>query len=125
MYHEATMLQLDSVGDGFDKAWCLYRPVKNGPDAPCLFYNTRKLTGVARSELPKITMPEVLAGGSLSLVGETRFDVLVWQSRIPPYVTYIATCDTDTTHHQQVLALKKRLLNKRRRDHHEDIGTSN
>ncbi|KAK3163553.1 hypothetical protein QOZ80_1AG0005200 [Eleusine coracana subsp. coracana] len=122
MYHEATMLQLDSAGV---KAWCLCRPVKNGPDAPCLFYNTRKLTGVARSELPKITMPEVLADGSLPLAGETRFDVLVWQSRIPPYISYIATCDTDTTHRQQVVALKKRLLNKRRRDKHEDIGTSN
>ncbi|GJN05425.1 hypothetical protein PR202_ga23050 [Eleusine coracana subsp. coracana] len=125
VYAEATMLQLDVTGDDFDAVCYLCQPVKDTPGTPCLFYNGRKLTGVAPSELPKVTMPELLTGSSLPLVGETRFDVLVWHSRIPPYVSYIATCDTSTAHHQHVVALKKRLLNKRRRDHHEDIGNSN
>ncbi|KAK3160720.1 hypothetical protein QOZ80_1BG0063510 [Eleusine coracana subsp. coracana] len=125
VYAEATMLQLDVTSDGFDAVCYLCQPVKDTPGTPCLFYNGRKLTGVARSELPKVTMPELLTGSSLPLAGETRFDVLVWHSRIPPYVSYIATCDTDTAHHQQVVALKKRLLNKRRRDHYENIGNNN
>ncbi|GJN06177.1 hypothetical protein PR202_ga23879 [Eleusine coracana subsp. coracana] len=115
---EAILLDEDKAGH------CnLFRPVKDAPGVPCLFYNTRKVTSVARSDLPKVTMLGLLTGGSLLPTGETRFDVLVWQSRIPLYASYIATCDTDETH-PKTIALKKRLLNKRRRDHQED-GNSN
>ncbi|KAL6850543.1 hypothetical protein ACP4OV_021170 [Aristida adscensionis] len=87
-------------------------PVKDAPRAPFLFYSRRKLTGVARSELPKVTMQELLDGaGAVLPGGDTRFDVLVWQSRIPPYGSYVATCDMETA--QQVVTGKKR-LDKRR-----------
>ncbi|KAL6849886.1 hypothetical protein ACP4OV_020513 [Aristida adscensionis] len=84
-------------------------PVKDAPSAAFLFYNRRKLTGVARSELPKVTVQELLDGGGAG--GERRFDVLVWQSRIPPYVSYVATCHMDIA--QQVLTGKKRTDRRR------------
>ncbi|KAL6627630.1 hypothetical protein ACP70R_031356 [Stipagrostis hirtigluma subsp. patula] len=92
-------------------------PVKDAPSAPCLFYNRRKVTGMARSELPKVTVLELLDGGAAPPGGEKRFDVLVWQSRIPPYASYVATCDMERA--QQVVTGKKR-LNKRgqRQDEH-------
>jgi len=86
-------------------------PVKGGRSAPCLFYDRRKSTGVSRSELPKVTMLDV-AGGAVP-AGEKRFDVLVWQSRIPPYASYVATCDMERA--AQVEIAKTRLVNKRRR----------
>jgi len=62
-------------------------PVKDAPNAPCLFYGRRKSPGMTRSELPTVTMMEVIEGGVVAR-GEKRFDVLVWQSRIPPYASY-------------------------------------
>ncbi|GJN41382.1 hypothetical protein PR202_gn00750 [Eleusine coracana subsp. coracana] len=125
VFSEATMLQLGAVSDRLeeDKGY-LSRPVSGAPHTPCLFYNRRKLTGVARSELPKVTMLELLSGDSLRPAEETRFDVLVWQSRIPPYASYVARCDTNSTQQQHVAAAKKRLLHKRRRDQQQD-DTSN
>ncbi|GJN06172.1 hypothetical protein PR202_ga23873 [Eleusine coracana subsp. coracana] len=76
----------------------------------------RKLIGVARNELPQVTMPELLVGGALSPAGETRFEMLVWESRIPPYVSYVATCDLERAR-QVVLAGQKR-ARKRWRDQH-------
>ncbi|GJN41383.1 hypothetical protein PR202_gn00751 [Eleusine coracana subsp. coracana] len=115
VFSEATMLQAGH--------YYISLPVKGAPGSSCLFYNGRKLTSMALNDLPKVTMSGLLTSGSPLPTGETRFDVLVWQSRIPPYASYIATCDIDETHPKTV-ALKKRLLNKRRRDHQED-GTSN
>ncbi|RLN23440.1 hypothetical protein C2845_PM07G05240 [Panicum miliaceum] len=86
-------------------------PVKGGRSAPCLFYGRRKSTGMSRSELPKVTMLDVAGGGVPT--GEKRFDVLVWQSRIPPYASYIATCDMDRA--AQVEIGRRQLVNKRRR----------
>ncbi|GJN06176.1 hypothetical protein PR202_ga23878 [Eleusine coracana subsp. coracana] len=117
---ETAVLQFGTAAD--DKAehyYYLCSPLGDA-GASCLFYNRRKLTNVARSELPKVTMLEMLTSGSLPSAGKTQFDVLMWESRIPPYASYVATCDTDKAHHQQVVALKKPLLNKRRRDHQED-----
>lgn len=95
--------------------WGIYYPrvpVKGAPpNAPCLFYDRRKSTGMARSELPTVTMLEV--GRGVEWAGEKRFDVLVWQSRIPPYASYVATCDMERA--AKVEAGKKRRLNKRRR----------
>ncbi|RLM92587.1 bifunctional epoxide hydrolase 2-like [Panicum miliaceum] len=85
-------------------------PVKGGRSAPCLFYDRRKSTGMSQSELPKVTMLDV-AGGAVP-AGEKRFDVLVWQSRIPPYASYVATCDMERA--AQVEIGKRRLVNKRR-----------
>ncbi|CAD6239097.1 unnamed protein product [Miscanthus lutarioriparius] len=59
---------------------------------------------MAQSELPKVTM----------IRGEKRFDVLVWQSRIIPYASYIATCDMEGGADVAVVGMKQR-LNKRRR----------
>jgi hypothetical protein len=56
----------------------LCQPVTDTAAAPLVFYIRR--TGVARSELPKVTMMELLAGGSIvPPAGETRFDMLVWK----------------------------------------------
>ncbi|CAL4964391.1 unnamed protein product [Urochloa decumbens] len=105
--------QLDAAGEG----WWIYYPCVSVEgallDVPCFFYNRRKLAGVAQSELPTVTMLEV-GHAVVSSGGEKRFDVLVWQSRIPPYASYVATCDMEGA--AQVKVGKKRLLNKRRRD---------
>ena len=87
-------------------------PVKDAPNAPCVFYDRRKSTGMARSELPKVTMMEVAEG--VVPRGEKRFDVLVWQSRIPPYASYVATCDMERGADVVAVGVKRR-LNKRRR----------
>jgi hypothetical protein len=87
-------------------------PVKDAANAPCLFHGRRKTTGLSRSELPKVTMLEVVQG--VVPGREKRFDVLVWQSRIPPYASYVATCDMESA--AQVEVDRKRRLNKRRRD---------
>ena len=90
-------------------------PVKDAPNAPCVFYGRRKSTGMARSELPKVTMMEVSEG--VIDRGEKRFDVLVWQSRIPPYASYVVTCDMEGgADVAVVVGMKmKQRLNKRRR----------
>jgi hypothetical protein len=118
VYAEATVLQqLGAAGDGVDEDgagyYYLCRPVKDAPEAPCLFYNRRKLTGVAGSELPKVTMLELLAGGSLPPAGEARFEVLMWQSRIPPHETYVATCDVERA---RLVVAGEKQDRKRRRD---------
>lgn len=119
-----TVLQLTAASDGSGLNF-ICQPVKVMPHAPCAFYNWRKLRGVARSELPDVTVVDLLTGDTLPPVGRTQFDVLVWQSRIPPYASYIATCDTDTTHQQQVLQLNRTpLVNKRRRHHQEDAKSN-
>ncbi|CAO2161997.1 unnamed protein product [Urochloa humidicola] len=104
-----TVLQL-----GGDEPWIYYPcvPVDGAPDAPGLFYNSRKLTGMAEGDLPKVTMLGV--GHGVVPGGEKRFDMLVWQSRIPPYASYIVTCDMERA--AQVEVGKKQLLNKRRRE---------
>ncbi|CAO2180417.1 unnamed protein product [Urochloa humidicola] len=104
-----TMLQL-----GAGEPW-IYHPrvqVYGAPDAPGLFYNHRKSTGIARSELPKVAM--LVVGHGVIPGGEKRFVMLVWQSRIPPYASYIVTCDMEKA--AQVEVGKKRHPNKRRRD---------
>jgi hypothetical protein len=63
-----------------------------------------------------VTMLELLAGESLPHAGEARFDMLVWRSRIPPYVSYVATCDMERA--RQLVAGEKR-ARKRWRDQHE------
>ncbi|XP_066314118.1 disease resistance protein RGA2-like [Miscanthus floridulus] len=88
-------------------------PMKDAPNAPCVFYGRRKSTGMARSELPKVTMMEVSEG--VIDRGEKRFDVLVWQSRIPPYASYVATCDMEGGADVAPVVGTKRRLNKRRR----------
>ncbi|CAL4950676.1 unnamed protein product [Urochloa decumbens] len=100
-----TVLQL-----GAGEPWIYYPrlPVNGAPDAPFLFYDRRKSTGVARSELPEVTMLEV--GHGIVAVGEKKFDVLLWQSRIPPYASYLATCDMERA--AQVEVGNKRVLNK-------------
>ncbi|CAO2198448.1 unnamed protein product [Urochloa humidicola] len=104
-----TMLQF-----GAGEPWIYYpRMQVNGvPDAPGLFYNHRKSASIARSELPKVTM--LVVGHGVLPGGEKRFDMLVWQSRIPPYASYIVTCDMEKA--AQVEVCKKRHPNKRRRD---------
>ncbi|CAO2180418.1 unnamed protein product [Urochloa humidicola] len=67
---------------------------------------------MAEGELPKVTMLGV--GHGVVPGGEKQFDMLVWQSRIPPYASYIVTCDMERA--AQVEVGKKQLLNKRRRE---------
>ncbi|CAO2185095.1 unnamed protein product [Urochloa humidicola] len=102
-------------GGATGEGWWLYYPrvvVKGAPDAPCLFYDKRKSTGAAWSELPTVRMLQV--GHDVVPGGKKRFDVLTWQSRIPPYASYIATCDMERA--AQVEIGNRRLLNKRRRE---------
>ncbi|KAL6850542.1 hypothetical protein ACP4OV_021169 [Aristida adscensionis] len=99
-----------------DKRGCFhYRctPAKGAPGATCVFYDKRKSTGVARGELPEVKMLEVFAGGGAALPGgETRIEVLVWQSRVPPFASYIATCDIERA--LQPAAGEKRVRKRRR-----------
>ncbi|TVU40171.1 hypothetical protein EJB05_13622, partial [Eragrostis curvula] len=54
---EATMLWLGAAGDGLDEDkaghYNLFRPVKDAPGVPCLFYNKRKSISMTQSDLPK------------------------------------------------------------------------
>ncbi|KAK3159987.1 hypothetical protein QOZ80_1BG0053830 [Eleusine coracana subsp. coracana] len=109
MYAEATVLQLGDKGEFY----YLCRPVTDAPTAPFLFCNRRKLTGMAGSEFPKVRKLELLTGDTLPPAGETRFDVLIWQSRIPPYVSYVATCDMEA---RQVVVAGEKRVRKRGRD---------
>ncbi|TVU06989.1 hypothetical protein EJB05_47027, partial [Eragrostis curvula] len=117
VYAEATSLQLGAASERFEAGhYYLCRPVKDAPGAPCLFTVRHKLIGVARSELPLVTMLDLLTGGSVPPAGATRFDVLVWQSRIPPYGSYVATCDMERASH---LVAREKRARKRRRDRHD------
>ncbi|RLM92191.1 disease resistance protein RGA2-like [Panicum miliaceum] len=95
----------------------LRRPVKDAPGVLCAFRDRRKSTGAAtaRSELPGVTMLDLVTGSAVLPVpgGGTRFDVLVWRSRIPPYASYVATCDIGRS--RQVVAVEKKRARKRRR----------
>ncbi|KAL6849890.1 hypothetical protein ACP4OV_020517 [Aristida adscensionis] len=87
--------------------------------ASFLFYNKRKSTGVARGELPKVTMLGLLTRGGAVLSGEeTRFDVMVWQSRVPPFASYLATCDIIDI--ARPLPAGEKRIRKRRRGQHDD-----
>ncbi|KAG2587740.1 hypothetical protein PVAP13_5NG171900 [Panicum virgatum] len=99
----------------------LCRPVNGAPGVPCTFRDRRKSTGAAtaRSVLPGVTMLDLVTGGAVLPGGETRFDVLVWRSRIPPYASYVATCDVGRA--RQVVAVeKKRARTRRRRQQGEE-----
>ncbi|TVU06984.1 hypothetical protein EJB05_47022, partial [Eragrostis curvula] len=114
VYAEATSLQLGAARERFEAGhYYLCRPVKGAPGAPCLFSNRRKLIGVARSELPLVTMLDLLAGGYVPPAGAARFDVLVWQSPIPPYGSYVATCDMERA--GQLVAREKRARKLRKK----------
>ncbi|KAF8776319.1 hypothetical protein HU200_003638 [Digitaria exilis] len=91
-------------------------PVKGGTNcSPCLFYHRRKSTGMPRSELPTVTMLELSQHGVVPGV-EKPFDVLVWQSRIPPYASYVATCDIERAAQVEIGKNPRLFLHKRRRD---------
>ncbi|EAY73348.1 hypothetical protein OsI_01225 [Oryza sativa Indica Group] len=77
-------------------------------DAPhCLFYDRRKLTTwtPAASTTPTVTMQDLLTGRVVpgGGVDTPRFDVLVWRSPIPPYCSYVATCDMGRAHQESVV----------------------
>ena len=44
----------------------------------------------SEEEVPKITMDDVIYG---SVKPHGKFEVLVWKSHIPPYYSYIYTCE--------------------------------
>ncbi|KAK3159989.1 hypothetical protein QOZ80_1BG0053850 [Eleusine coracana subsp. coracana] len=96
---EITVMHLGAAGNRLDEdkagRYYLSQPLKDIPDFPCLVYNRRKLTGMTESELPKVTIMELLTGGFLFPPGEKQFDILEWQSHIPPYTSYVLTCNID------------------------------
>ncbi|KAL6849891.1 hypothetical protein ACP4OV_020518 [Aristida adscensionis] len=117
----------------FAEAVTLRRPEKHGvfchsreamkendtTGASCVFYDKRKSTGVERGDLPKVTMLGLLTRGGAALPGgETRFDVLVWQSRVPPFARYVATCDIIDVARPPPAGEKR--VRKRRRGQHDD-----
>ncbi|CAM0905226.1 unnamed protein product [Alopecurus aequalis] len=46
--------------------------------------------GLADEDIPKITMDDVISG---SITPRGRFDVVVWKSHLPPYSSYITSCE--------------------------------
>lgn len=112
---QSTELQLRVHGREHDPEKCnfyLFMLVKDAP--PCLFYDRRKSTAsLARDELPKVRMQDLLTGVVVPGDQGKRFDVLVWQSRIPPFCSYVATCDVERAQQVVVVPWRKRL--KRRR----------
>ncbi|KAG0528862.1 hypothetical protein BDA96_05G049000 [Sorghum bicolor] len=54
----------------------------------CLVYDLRE-ADPGQEELPLPTSREVLTG--VKVPAEEKFDVLVWKSRIPPYISYVVT----------------------------------
>ncbi|KAF0919505.1 hypothetical protein E2562_029624 [Oryza meyeriana var. granulata] len=100
----------------------LYYMCRPSMDAPhCLFYDRRKLTtptpaasSTRDDERPSmLRMQDLLTGAVVPCVDMPRFDVLVWQSPIPPYCSYLATCDMGRAKQFVVASGRKRF--KRRR----------
>uniref|UniRef100_A0A0D3ELW4 Disease resistance N-terminal domain-containing protein n=1 Tax=Oryza barthii TaxID=65489 RepID=A0A0D3ELW4_9ORYZ len=61
---------------------------------------------------------DLLTGRVVPGVDAVRFDVLVWQSPIPPYCSYVRTCEMDRDRHVVVVAAAsggKRLEKRRQR----------
>ncbi|KAL6849889.1 hypothetical protein ACP4OV_020516 [Aristida adscensionis] len=93
--------------------------VKDVSGASIRIYDKRKSTGLAQDELPKVTMAGLLTrGGAVLPGGETRFDVLMWQSRVPPFASYVATCDIIGDITRLPAAGEKRV--RKRRGQHDD-----
>jgi len=61
----------------------------NGSDEYCSIFNGYQ-TNSSQVEAPMITLQEVLSG---SVVRRGEFHVLAWRSPIPPYHSYICSCD--------------------------------
>uniref|UniRef100_J3KYE5 Uncharacterized protein n=1 Tax=Oryza brachyantha TaxID=4533 RepID=J3KYE5_ORYBR len=66
-------------------------------DAPhCLFYDYRKLAATTPdSQLPTVTTQDLVAGRVVPGVDTPRFNALLWRSPIPPYCSYVITCEID------------------------------
>ncbi|TVT98620.1 hypothetical protein EJB05_31894, partial [Eragrostis curvula] len=94
----------------------LCRPVRGDAcrSTPFLFCDRRKSTTRGdHGELPRVTLLELVTGRAAVDVGETRFDVLVWRSRIPPYASYVVACDVERAR-RVVVAGEKRVRKRRR-----------
>uniref|UniRef100_A0A0E0FJJ6 Disease resistance N-terminal domain-containing protein n=1 Tax=Oryza nivara TaxID=4536 RepID=A0A0E0FJJ6_ORYNI len=109
----------ESYGEEEDLYIC--RPSMDAPH--CLFYDRRKMptptpAGGGGERLPTVTMQDLLTGRVVPGVDAVRFDVLVWQSPIPPYCSYVRTCEMDRDRHVVVVAAAsggKRLEKRRQR----------
>jgi hypothetical protein len=52
----------------------------------------RRSQNPSKEEIPKIKLQDILSG---SVKPRGKFEVLVWRSRIPPYYSYVYTCEIE------------------------------
>jgi GTPase SAR1 family protein len=64
---------------------------------------------LADEDTPKITMDDIISG---SITPQGRFDVVVWKSHLPPYYSYITSCEI----HESKFMLARKKGCKRRKD---------
>ncbi|XP_066311157.1 putative disease resistance protein RGA4 [Miscanthus floridulus] len=77
-----------------------------------LCYQCHETAGpLMESELPKIKGADLITRGS-TIPREGKLEVLRWQSTIPPYRSYIASCDVQDP--QQVMMPKEKHLKRKR-----------
>jgi hypothetical protein len=77
-----------------------------------LCYQCHETAGpLMESELPKIKGADLITRGS-TIPREGKLEVLRWQSTIPPYRSYIASCEVQDP--QQVMMPKEKHLKRKR-----------
>ncbi|CAL5089860.1 unnamed protein product [Urochloa decumbens] len=75
-----------------------YVPRINGSNGYCSVYNDYQIVS-AQDETQMITFQEILSGGVLPY---GKFEVLAWRSCIPPYYSYIFSCEIHKAPEQDV-----------------------
>ncbi|KAF8727371.1 hypothetical protein HU200_018973 [Digitaria exilis] len=75
-----------------DQPQCAWTVTKQKPDEYFMLHEIYQ-RGSAPEEVPGITVLDLLCGCDHP---QGRYEVLFWKSQIPPYFTYICTCDIQT-----------------------------
>ncbi|BAS99821.1 Os07g0117900 [Oryza sativa Japonica Group] len=102
------------LGDDFElKTKCVPIPKKNTVVQQYCVISDYCRVGVAHEEdqkVPKIDMQDVLSG---RVAPDGRFDVVLWRSHLPPYYSYIYSCEIHE--YRPVLATCKMELRQKRK----------
>ncbi|KAF8715707.1 hypothetical protein HU200_026650 [Digitaria exilis] len=82
----------DDLEAAKDQPQCAWTVTKQKPDEYFMLHEIYQ-RGSAPEEVPGITVLDLLCGCDHP---QGRYEVLFWKSQIPPYFTYICTCDIQT-----------------------------
>uniref|UniRef100_A0A0D9WUX6 NB-ARC domain-containing protein n=1 Tax=Leersia perrieri TaxID=77586 RepID=A0A0D9WUX6_9ORYZ len=80
------------LGDSWMKSKFMFIPRRDGVHRYCEVYDhcRVRLAHEEDRDAPKIDMQDVLSG---RVATHGRFDVVMWRSRLPPYYSYIRSCE--------------------------------